>query len=1103
MNIVVWNLEGAYKISMEDTSIFLKNYDVVAVIESWVGVKDKVPELEGMTLISKIDARKKTGVVKGRKSGGILVYCKEELKSQFSVLPNSESVIWLKMEKEVFGFVYNPPVGSVYAEEDFFDSLSARLIELQDSVVHCAGDFNARVGSNSDKLEEYQEDGIYDLGGSIVGERRSMDGVCNVSGAKLLELCRKNGMRIANGRTISDRDGKYTFCNANGASLIDYYLMKDEDFEKVLDLEVIPRTESCHFPISVKVRLQSPRPKENIKEDRKLLYKNTVPKYIWNDNISGAVARKMEENGKWIQAVITDDKICNSAEKLEASIEQWMGRILVPCKVGPKKSYNKAKKSAKLRALMVVKAKKFHECGGDVARQEFSRAKKEYKSVYRKEKEEKRRESLEKLENARRDNNWKEMWKVIRGNLRIKESVFPAKDMGGDWEPHFEKLLNVNFGEDKIEWRNWEGFLESCDELDKEVTNREVVMAIESMKCNSAPGKDGIGNGFYRRLMTHVVDPLRVLFNAAVKTGTMPEEWGHALVVPLYKGKNSRKDVNNYRGISLLPCRGKLLASILLRRLVAWESSKKILVGAQAGFRAGHATVDQMIILDSIIKRRLRKKETTYVCWIDFEKCFDSIQRAALWYKLLKCGVSVKFVTLVKSLYDECKFAVKIGDDYSEARRSTTGVLQGSQLSPFLFLLFINDLATTLRDVKGAYPPCFGANECPVLMFADDCALLSTSIKGLQRLLGEVERYCNIWGLRVNTGKTKVTVFKGSTKLKNSEKWMYKRECLEVVNSFKYLGVTFSFNGKWRRHIKSVSQKAEFAANKILGFAMRFKELNHKEVLKIFDAVVVPMLLYGCELFGTEEITELMAVVERKFIRRLIGLPNSIPGAALELMLGRIGVRDKARLAALMYWKKSVNKKNEILGECLKFHRGIEGDKSCCMVSNIKKELDSMGLSYLWENPQRLGVRKFKNLVKRRIQDISLQRNLATLGALKSAEFFVSMRPGLNFKNRLEGLKRGRLRLFFKICFNSFEEFIERPMEGVKLCKNCGEIINIDVAVHRFAECCALWKERLNYEEDKWFRELKNTVAENGNSRRKLIDGIKEWGHEVLSVILF
>ena len=76
-------------------------------------------------------------------------------------------------------------------------------------------------------------------------------------------------------------------------------------------------------------------------------------------------------------------------------------------------------------------------------------------------------------------------------------------------------------------------------------------------------------------------------------------------------------------------------------------------------------------------------------------------------------------------------------------------------------------------------------------------------------------------------------------------------------------------------------------------------------------------------------------------------------------------------------------------------------------------------------------------------------------------------------------------------------------MEGVKLCKNCGEIINIDVAVHRFAECCALWKERLNYEEDKWFRELKNTVAENGNSRRKLIDGIKEWGHEVLSVILF
>ena len=192
----------------------------------------------------------------------------------------------------------------------------------------------------------------------------------------------------------------------------------------------------------------------------------------------------------------------------------------------------------------------------------------------------------------------------------------------------------------------------------------------------------------------------------------------------------------------------------------------------------------------------MKRSNKLYVAFVDFRKCFDSIPRPALWYKLLQKGVSQNFVRLLKGIYDRATFCVKIDQEcVSETVPSLTGVLQGDQLSPLLFLIFIDDLIQDLTEVDSVAPKVSN-RRVPSLLFADDTTLLSRSIFGLQRLLDRLAEYCNYWQLQVNVSKTKIMCFSKATRLTKDEKWFYKGQKLEVVREFRYLGVIFSSNGK-------------------------------------------------------------------------------------------------------------------------------------------------------------------------------------------------------------------------------------------------------------------------------------------------------------------
>ena len=85
------------------------------------------------------------------------------------------------------------------------------------------------------------------------------------------------------------------------------------------------------------------------------------------------------------------------------------------------------------------------------------------------------------------------------------------------------------------------------------------------------------------------------------------------------------------------------------------------------------------------------------MCFIDYSKAYDLIDRAAMYTKLIQHGISSKYINIIKSLYAQIKLSVK-GDKEDRSFYSNYGLLQGESLSPLLFSLFVNDLPEFLSD---------------------------------------------------------------------------------------------------------------------------------------------------------------------------------------------------------------------------------------------------------------------------------------------------------------------------------------------------------------------------------------------------------------------
>ena len=114
-----------------------------------------------------------------------------------------------------------------------------------------------------------------------------MDNSCNSHGLKLIDLCKSNSIRIANGRLGEDHlIGSYTYANYMGSSVIDYLLLHEHDFDCIDNFHVNPFSEwSDHAALTFKIVCSSP-----VLDD---LCDHVFTRIKWNDDLRDNFRREI------------------------------------------------------------------------------------------------------------------------------------------------------------------------------------------------------------------------------------------------------------------------------------------------------------------------------------------------------------------------------------------------------------------------------------------------------------------------------------------------------------------------------------------------------------------------------------------------------------------------------------------------------------------------------------------------------------------------------------------------------------------------------------------------------------------------------------------
>ena len=274
--------------------------------------------------------------------------------------------------------------------------------------------------------------------------------------------------------------------------------------------------------------------------------------------------------------------------------------------------------------------------------------------------------------------------------------------------------------------------------LDAAFTDAELVSALNKLKYYKAGGVDGVRNEALKEGGVNLRMNILKLFNWINKSEKVPQSWSRSLVTNLYKD-GDESDPDNYRGISLISCLGKLYLSIWTERITKHLDST--LAQEQGGFRAGRSTVDQIFTFNEVLLRRRRAGSTTYCLFIDFRKAFDTVWHDGLWRQLWSQGIRGKAWRIIKSLYASLECAVLVDGEKSRFSKIHQGVRQGCPLSPILFSIYINGLVDRLRGLGVTV----GGRELSSLLYADDIVLMADSPEALQSMIEIVSDYTAAW----------------------------------------------------------------------------------------------------------------------------------------------------------------------------------------------------------------------------------------------------------------------------------------------------------------------------------------------------------------------
>ena len=267
-------------------------------------------------------------------------------------------------------------------------------------------------------------------------------------------------------------------------------------------------------------------------------------------------------------------------------------------------------------------------------------------------------------------------------------------------------------------------------------------------------------------------------------------------------------------------------------------------------------------------------------------------------------------------MYSHLQAAVRSNGELTEFFKCPIGLKQGCQTSPKLFSIFATELSRNL-NIFGRHGIQFNPGNAIIhhLFFADDMALISDTVSGLQIKLNILHDQCVRLGLEINLDKSNIVVFRKGGYLSKYEHWNYGTSEIKVVNSYRYLGIEFSSRMSFTSCTSALVSKAKQSAYQIVSSLYNSDCYEFKIFTKLFDAKVQPLLNYGSEIWGIAENYD-AEQVHTTVLKRFLGVSIHTSNTTLLAETGRYPLSITWKIKCVKYWLRVQDMTSDRFQKC-------------------------------------------------------------------------------------------------------------------------------------------------------------------------------------------